>query len=193
MKILWWIDLFCHKDNFGFAQEVKWVAKMSAGIVHPLIADNFIKQTLVVKAEQNWKNCVLLYNGDVVIKKSGKAIVKDDNGKDITVMLSQNFFQKAHFVIVDGQTLQLVPQFKWYELAWIWIPLLLMFGGGALGGLIGGLAGSINSALYRKWYGAGAFKRYLVTGLISMFAVVLYFVFGTFLHCWINPAKCPLQ
>lgn len=166
---------------------------MSADIVLPLNVENFTKHTLVVKAQQGWKNCVLLYDGDVVIKKSGKAVVKDDSGKDIKVMLSQNFFQQAYFVNVDNQTLQLVPQFKWYELTWLWITLPLMFIGGALGGLIFALTGSINSALYRKWYGDSALKRYLVTGLISLLAVAVYFVSGTFLLCWFNPAKCPLH
>lgn len=169
------------------------MVKISENIVHPLTAYNFSKHNLVVQAEQNWKNCVLLYDGDVVIKKSGKTTIEDDNGRQTVVVLSYNFFQHAYFVKIDNQTLYLAPRFKWYELAWLWIPLLLIFGGGALGGLIGGLAGSANSALYRKWYSANAFKRYSATGFISLLAVVIYLISGTFLHCWLNPAKCPIQ
>jgi len=40
-------------------------------------------------------------------------------------------------VVFDGQTITLVSPLRWYEYAWMSLPLLLVFAGGALGALFG--------------------------------------------------------
>lgn len=164
---------------------------MLAEIIIPLDVKNFMQHPLVVQAERGWKKCVLQYGGETVLKKLGQAVVKDDNGNDVIVVLSYNFFQQSHFVKIDSSIRYLLPQLRWHEVAWIWVALPLFAVGGMLGALFVGLAGMINCHLYRKWYNEAAAKRYALTGLVSLLAVALYFVVGAFLYCWLSPDKCP--
>ncbi len=66
------------------------------------------------------------------------------------------------------------PSLTWYQQAWIGWPIFLVFAGGLIGGACGGAAWGINQAVFRKT--ENAFLRYVFTGMISVAAVIAYFV-----------------
>ena len=63
---------------------------------------------------------------------------------------------------------------NWYQHLWIGWPFALVFVGGAIGGACGGAAWAINQQVFRKTN--DPVLRYVWTGLISVGAIVAYFV-----------------
>ena len=82
-----------------------------------------------------------------------------------------------------------VPPAKlaWYEQAWVALPFALVAVGGAIGGACGGLAWAINQRVFRAT--RPPVLRYLFTGLISVAAVVLYFVLALAVMSVIRPIR----
>jgi hypothetical protein len=66
------------------------------------------------------------------------------------------------------------PKLLWYQQVWLALPFALVAVGGAIGGACGGAAWAINQQVFRKT--EHSVLRYVWTGLISMAAVVAYFV-----------------
>ena len=68
----------------------------------------------------------------------------------------------------------------WYEMLWIALPIGLVGVGGAIGGACGGAAWAINKKVFKEIENPAL--RYLVTGAISVSAVVVWLVIaGVFL------------
>ena len=66
------------------------------------------------------------------------------------------------------------PKLAWYEQVWTALPLCLVIFGGAIGGGIGGAAWVLNRAVFQKV--GQPVLRYVLTGLISVAAVVVWLV-----------------
>jgi hypothetical protein len=66
------------------------------------------------------------------------------------------------------------PKLTWYEHVWIGWPLALVAVGGGIGGACGGAAWGINRVVFLSI--RQPVLRYLVTGLISVAAIVIYLV-----------------
>jgi hypothetical protein len=66
------------------------------------------------------------------------------------------------------------PQLVWYQQLWIGWPIILVFAGGLLGGVCGGAAWGINQKVFKS--AENPAMKYLLTGLISFAAVIVYFV-----------------
>jgi hypothetical protein len=64
----------------------------------------------------------------------------------------------------------------WYEHIWIALPFALIVVGGAIGGGCGGAAWVINKKVFRATH--NPVLRYVFTGMISIGAVVVWFVFA---------------
>jgi len=67
------------------------------------------------------------------------------------------------------------PQAKlaWYEQLWIALPIGLVAVGGAIGGACGGAAWGVNQKIFRAT--KHPVLRYVLTGLVSVAAVIAYF------------------
>ncbi|WP_426369881.1 hypothetical protein [Pseudocolwellia sp. HL-MZ7] len=63
---------------------------------------------------------------------------------------------------------------KWYEQLFCGLPIALISIGGAVGGLCGGLAFALNISVFSKELSTG--KKYLFTSLITLGAVISYFI-----------------
>lgn len=70
-----------------------------------------------------------------------------------------------------------IKKLKWYEQAWIGLPILLVFAGGAVGGACGGGAWACNKKVFLAT--KNPILRYVWTGLISLWAVIVYFIVVT--------------
>lgn len=67
---------------------------------------------------------------------------------------------------------------RWYEQLWIALPIALVSVGGAIGGACGGAAWAINQKVFQKL--ENPFLKYVVTGLISGAAVILWLIIAVF-------------
>ncbi len=66
----------------------------------------------------------------------------------------------------------------WYEQLWIALPIGLVAIGGAIGGACGGMAWAINKTVFKKL--ENPVLKYVVTGLISASAIVVWLVVAAF-------------
>jgi len=77
---------------------------------------------------------------------------------------------------IDGRRIEVVRSFRWYELTWIALPVVLVFVGGVLGAIVGFVAAAINAQIMRT--GQPLAARYLLTAGVTAFAVAAYGVIG---------------
>lgn len=82
-------------------------------------------------------------------KRTKTYLVRDEENQLYEIKLKKRYFDAIPVLYVNGETAELAPKLKWYEYLWIFIPLLLVFGG-FFGALIGGTAAFTNSILFRK-------------------------------------------
>lgn len=106
--------------------------------------------------------------------KRGEYLIRGDNGTEMTAKLKHKFLDPVPDVVVNDQQIKLVEPLLWYQWLWAGLPILLIFGGGAIGGATGFLATSINTRIFRSdMSGPG---QYGLVALVSVGAVILYFI-----------------
>jgi hypothetical protein len=111
-------------------------------------------------------------------KKRGQMLLQRDDGLQVVATWKpQVLGLDIPQLTVDGQAVQVVEPLKWYQLLWSALPILLVFGGGAIGGAIGAVAAVINTRIFRS--DSDAWFQYAVTAGISILAVLLYLFVGT--------------
>jgi len=77
-------------------------------------------------------------------------------------------------VVIGDETVLLARPLAWYEYVWVGLPVLLVFAGGALGALVGVVATYTSARIFRS--DRGAFAKYVLTGLVSVLALVVFLV-----------------
>jgi hypothetical protein len=116
----------------------------------------------------------LMLNGQPLTKQNGLFQLRSNTGSTVAVKFKTRFLDPIPNLVVGGQTIQLTPALAWYQYVWMSIPILLVFGGGAIGGFCGGVAAVSSSRIFRGNYSEGT--KYALTGLISLGAFITYFV-----------------
>jgi hypothetical protein len=115
----------------------------------------------------------------------GERVAKDNNSNQYLLTSTEGLISKIDFrpgildplprVWVDGEKLTLAPPLKWYQWAWMGIPLIaLIVLGGAIGAFFGLLAVFLNIMIFRSRL--PVILRYLATILVTLFTVVLYLI-----------------
>jgi hypothetical protein len=142
---------------------------------YPLSIPGFSDGRVELEAGGFWRGARLLLDGQPAPRgpKRGQFSLTRDDGT-LAAARFKNYWilDTIPQVLVDDITYQVVPPLKWYEWTWSALPLVLAFIGGGLGGLLGGAAMVINGRIFRSSLGTVA--RYLLSGLISIVAVVLF-------------------
>ena len=147
----------------------------------------FNEQRLTVRAAGLFSGPRVILNGQPVLRTKGVYIVRDDRGTDVAVRLKSNFIDPIPTVTIGDENVQIASALSWYEYVWVGIPILLVLVGGALGGGIGFLATYANSRIIRSDHSLGA--RYVLTGLISICAIVVFLVAAVAFQC----ARCRMR
>ena len=122
----------------------------------------------------------VVQEGKVISPSEGNYAVLGNNGETVNIRLDKpKSFLDLPVAFVDGERVMLAPPLKAYEIVLISMPLLLMFGGGAVGGALGACALGINAKLMRKCKGiAGK----LISGIfVFATAVIAYFAIASVL------------
>lgn len=79
---------------------------------------------------------------------------------------------------ITGKPVEGMQKLKWYEEAWIALPIALVAVGGAIGGVCGALAWGLNRLVFMKL--EHPVIKYIVTGLISFCAVIVWLILALF-------------
>lgn len=124
-----------------------------------------------------WSGPKLLVNGVPAPKgsKRGEMVLQRNDGKKVTASWQQQFLGlDVPQLLVDGKAIRFVEPLKWYQWIWGGWPVLLLFIGGALGAITGMIAFAINAKVFRAEMSQAL--KFVVTGVVSILAVVVYFV-----------------
>src|SRR5258706_2827020 len=146
---------------------------MRVDVTHP----SFQPQRLAIETAGWFSAPKLLVNGSATIKQKGRFSVKSDSGQETEIQLKYNLLDPVPKIKIAGETLEVVPSLHWYEYAWIGIPVLLIFSGGAIGGFVGALGAVASGRVFRGDYSTPA--KYGLSALITVGAVVAFVVLAT--------------
>lgn len=147
--------------------------------------EGFQGQTVEVQSAGMFGGAKLLVNGVEARPgaKRGEMVLIRNDGREVTASWRNNFFDIPK-LIVDGNIVNVVEPLKWYEWVWGGWPIVLLFGGGAIGGLFGALALVFNVKVFRS--GQSTLVKYLISGAISITALILYFIFALLFSILLN-------
>ncbi len=127
-----------------------------------------------------WSGSRLFVDGKPVKRLSRKYFArrwlyraKDNAGTAVDLHLHVVPFDPVPKVEVGGHLYKLARGWRWYEYAWILLPLILGMMGGAIGGFLGGLAAATNGRIFRTQ--PTIFRKILFTIIALVSAVSLYF------------------
>ena len=130
-------------------------------------------QNLTVRTAGFFGGARLVLNGQPLVKQNGFFHLRSNAGSMLALKLKGRFLDPIPNLLVGGETIQLVPALTWYQYAWMTIPIVLVFLGGAIGGTCGGLAAGISSRVFRSGLSSGL--KYALSGFISLAAFLTYF------------------
>ena len=156
---------------------------MRIEIKHPA----FKAQRLSVETASLFGGPKLFLNDTMVKKQKGRYPVTADSGAEVLVQLKFNLVDPLPTLKIGQETIKLAESLKWYEYAWSGLPILLMFGGGALGGLVGGAATVTNGRIFRSE--RSSMSKYALAAAITVSAVVVYLVLAIGLRLAIGAHK----
>jgi hypothetical protein len=142
---------------------------MRIEINHPA----FKTQPLSVETASIFAVPKLLQNGVVLKRTSGSYQVDSDSGQQFKIQVKYNFLDPIPKVKIGEETITLAKPLRWYEYAWIGVPMLLVFAGGALGGLVGAVCTVVNGRIFRS--NRGAFSKYALAGVTTLVGVIVFF------------------
>lgn len=134
-----------------------------------------------------WSGPKLLVNGQPAPKgqKRGEMLLQRNDGRQVVASWKpQALGFDVPQLVVDGKAVNLVEPLKWYQWVWGGWPVLLLFFGGALGAIAGVLGFSINAKIFRTEM--SEVLKYVVTGAVSVLAVVAYFIVALVVSMLIN-------
>jgi Zn-dependent protease len=90
-------------------------------------------------------------------------------------------------VKIGEETVELAKPLQWYEYAWIGVPKLLVFAGGALGGFVGAGSSAVNGRIFRS--DRGALSKYTLAGVTTVVGGVAFFVIAIAIQLAIGAKK----
>jgi hypothetical protein len=149
-------------------------------MLHPVQLEGFEGQTIQVQSPGFLSGTKLLVNGQPATqaKQRGQMLLRRNDGREvIATWKSQGLGFDMPSLIVDGKPVEIVPPLMLTQWFWAALPLFLVFVGGALGGITGFIAFAINARVFRT--DMNILLKFLVTGLISALAVIIYFIGAT--------------
>jgi hypothetical protein len=143
---------------------------MRIRVEHPA----FKKKLLSIVPASLFAGPKLLLNGVVLKRKGGSYSVAGDSGPELQILIKYNFLDPIPKVKIGEATIELAKPLHWYEYAWIGVPMLLVFSGGALGAFVGAGSAVINGRIFRS--DRGAVSKYALAGVTTLVGAMVFFV-----------------
>jgi hypothetical protein len=143
---------------------------MRIGIKHPA----FKSKHLSVEQASFFSGPKLLLDGVVVKKEKGGYSVVSDSGQQVTIQMRYNLLDPIPTIKVGDAAIELAKPLRWFEYAWIGLPMLLVFAGGALGGFVGGGSTGVNGRIFRSERSTAA--KYALAAVTTVAGAAVFFV-----------------
>jgi hypothetical protein len=134
-----------------------------------------------------WSGPKLLVNGEPAPKgnKRGEMVLQRNDGRQVVATWKPQILGlDVPQLLVDGKAVNLIEPLKWYQWIWGGWPVVLLFVGGALGAIAGLVGFSINAKIFRTEM--SEVLKYVVTGAVSVLAVLAYFVVALVISILMN-------
>lgn len=148
--------------------------------------ESFTNRVLSIRTAGFWSGPKLLLDGVPQKGKKNLYEVPDNDGMTRKVQLKLNFFDSIPKLEIDGDALELAEPLTWYQYVWMGLPILLIFTGGGLGAAFGLYATYSSSRVFRSERSIGS--KYVLSGLISVGAVVCFFILAVIIQLMIGEA-----
>jgi hypothetical protein len=129
---------------------------------------------ITVKTSGFFRGPRLLSNGNPIEGKRGTYALRDIHGKEVMVKMKGNFLDPIPKLEIDGEAFPLDRPLAWYQYVWMGLPIILVFVGGALGAVVGISATYSSARIFRSE--RTSFSKYLISGLISVAAVIVFVI-----------------
>jgi Zn-dependent protease len=129
----------------------------------------------------------LQLNGVVLKRKGGRYVVASDSGQELTIKVVYNFLDPIPKIGIGEEMIELAKPLQWYEYAWIGVPMLLVFVGGALGGFVGAGSTVVNGRIFRS--DRGAVSKYALAAVTSITGAAIFLVLAVAISMTIGPKK----
>lgn len=156
---------------------------MRIEIKHPA----FKSQRLSLESASIFVGPKLLLNGVVVRRKGFSYLVGSDSGQQLKIRIIYNFLDPIPKVKIGEETIELAKPLQWFEYAWIGVPMLLVFAGGALGGFVGAGSTVVNGRIFRS--DRGAVSKYALAAATTVAGTAVFFVIAVAISMAIGPKK----
>jgi hypothetical protein len=151
---------------------------------YPFEHTDFEGRSLALRTSGFFAAARLVVDGAEVTATKGKFALHDNQGLARELKLKASFLDPVPKVVLDGTTITLVSPLKWYEYAWMALPVVLVFTGGALGALFGMTAAYSSARIFRS--DRGLVAKYMLSGLASLGAVAGFLAGATALQLLIS-------
>jgi hypothetical protein len=146
----------------------------------PVRLPGFELQRVIVRTVGLLSGPKLLINGKRIEKSNGFMRPRDDNGAEVPMRFRHRFFDPIPNLEIGGKLMQLAAPLKWYQYAWMMLPILLVIGGGVLGAICGVIAMLLSARIFRSPRPMP--MQYLLTAVVSLLSVLVYVASATGLH-----------
>ena len=140
----------------------------------PLQLKGLENRNLKLRAAGIFSGPKILMGQDKVKAKRGQYVFQNNQGQEVCLKLKWNFIDPIPRLDLDGEIIQVARPLKWYEYAWMCIPLFLIFWGGAVGAMVGYAATEKNAHVFRGEKPIPI--KFLLSGLITLGATVAFLV-----------------
>jgi hypothetical protein len=142
---------------------------------YPVEIEGFEGQSIEIKAPGFLSGPKLLVDGQPAPKgpKRNQMLLRHSSGTEMVASWKPRLLGlDVPSLVVEDQTISVVDSLKWHEWLWCALPMLLIFGGGAIGASIGFIGLYINIKLFRSSLQGAA--KYLVTGAVFVASFIIY-------------------
>ncbi len=141
---------------------------------YPVHLEGFEGQTLEIQTGGLFSGPKVFVNHQPAPKGKGREVLlRRNDGTSVAVRLKPSGFGlDVPQLVVEGKTIRAIDPLKWYVWAWIALPILLVFVGGALGGIVGALGLTTNAKIVRSKMNGLA--KFAATTAVSAFVVAAF-------------------
>jgi hypothetical protein len=129
----------------------------------------------------------LLLDGVAVKKQKGRYPVVSDAGQQVLIQMRYNLLDPIPTVKIGDAAVELAKPLQWFEYAWIGVPMLLVFAGGALGGFVGAGSTVVNGRIFRS--DRSAVSKYALAAVTSITGAAIFLVLAVAISMAIGPKK----
>lgn len=135
-------------------------------------APGFSNHKIAVQPAGFFRGPRLIVDGKITPRSGAGYWVQQDDGITTLITLKRNIIDPIPQLTVAGRTYELAPPLRWYEFAWMGLPILLIFLGGFLGAVIGIIGTRSSAEIFRA--NCSRMTKYLLTGLLSTSCFAAY-------------------